>query len=144
MKNFVYRAKVSFSDTDAAGIVHFSNILRYVERAEEEWLKSFGMAQFEALEKGGFTGFPKVSVKVDYKCPLLPGDEFVVEIVPGDPGVSSLPYDFVVKRVTGDDVQEAVAATGRFVLAFAEKIAGSGMKSVALPDRLLQALRAAE
>ncbi|MBN1403733.1 MAG: acyl-CoA thioesterase [Opitutales bacterium] len=137
MDAFSYRATVSFADTDAAGIVHFSNILRYVERAEEEWLRSLGTAQFEAMDGGGFRGFPKVNIQTDYRCPLFPGDSFVVTIVARKPGRSSLPYEFSVHRGGADGV---LAARGVVTLAYALKASAGKMSPIALPESLRQRL----
>ena len=41
---FRCRQRVEFADTDMAGIVHFSNFFRYMERAEHEFLRSLGLS----------------------------------------------------------------------------------------------------
>lgn len=138
MGGFTYRATVSFADTDAAGIVHFSNILRYVERAEAAWLHSLGLAQFEALPGGGFRGFPKVNLHSDFRCAIGPGEDFCVQIVPLEPGRSSLGYSF---RVLRGGEEGALAAEGSFRLAYAEKLPGQHMRSIPLPASLLASLR---
>ena len=39
-----YRRRVEFSETDLAGIVHFSNYFRYMEAAEHEFFRSLGLS----------------------------------------------------------------------------------------------------
>ena len=41
---FHSRQRVEFADTDMAGIVHFANFFRYMERAEHEFLRSLGLS----------------------------------------------------------------------------------------------------
>jgi acyl-CoA thioester hydrolase len=36
------RRRVEFSETDMAGIVHYSNFFRYMEAAEHEFFRSLG------------------------------------------------------------------------------------------------------
>ena len=61
--------RVEFSETDAAGIVHFSNFFRYMESAEHAFFRSLGysvmMRRFDPP-----LGFPRVHVSCDYKSPL--------------------------------------------------------------------------
>ena len=40
---FVYHRRVTFAETDMAGIVHFSNFYRYMEEAEHAFLRSRGL-----------------------------------------------------------------------------------------------------
>jgi len=67
------KRRVRFSETDASGRVHFTNILRYVEEAEHELLKEKGI---EVLSEN--TGWPRVRVTCDYRQALTFDDEFVV------------------------------------------------------------------
>ncbi len=61
--------RVEFSETDAAGIVHFSNFFRYMESAEHAFFRSLGysimMRRFDPP-----LGFPRVHVSCDYRSPL--------------------------------------------------------------------------
>ena len=41
---FVMRDIVQFSETDMAGIVHFSNFFRFMERTEHAFFRSLGLA----------------------------------------------------------------------------------------------------
>jgi YbgC/YbaW family acyl-CoA thioester hydrolase len=66
---FKLQRRVEFSETDAAGIVHFSNFFRYMESAEHAFFRSLGysvmMRQFDPP-----LGFPRVHVACDFKAPL--------------------------------------------------------------------------
>ncbi|MFL2525602.1 MAG: YbgC/FadM family acyl-CoA thioesterase [Pelagibacteraceae bacterium] len=42
VKSFTYKTKIYYEDTDAGGIVYYSNYLKYFERARTEWIYSLG------------------------------------------------------------------------------------------------------
>lgn len=101
-----YTCTVAFSDTDMAGVVHFTSILRYVENAEHAALAELGIP---VISKEG--GVPKVHVECDYKSPLRFGDEVSVQMVLDEVSNKSLKWSFSVK------VKEKIAATGKLVTA---------------------------
>ena len=57
--------RVEFSDTDAAGIAHFTAFFRYMEQAEHELLRSVGLSVLMSGPEGEF-GWPRVSAKCDF------------------------------------------------------------------------------
>src|ERR1051325_1997679 len=61
---FVTTRRIEFSDTDAAGIAHFSAFFRMMEQAEHELLRSVGLSVHDAAEK---IGWPRVSAKCDFQ-----------------------------------------------------------------------------
>ena len=73
-KNYIHTIEVPFHDTDMAGVVHFTNLLRYVEMAEHAAMESVTVP---AMSREG--GFPKVHVECDYVAPVRYRDE--VDIV---------------------------------------------------------------
>lgn len=85
--------RVSFSDTDASGRVHFTAILRYVEDAEHAFFASRGMAVI-----GANHGWPRVHIDCDYRAPLFFGDEVQIRLVVQVVGKSSVKYTFAVKK----------------------------------------------
>ena len=68
---------VEFSDTDAAGIAHFTAFFRYMEQAEHELLRSVGLSVFMQVEGQEIT-WPRVSSKCDF-CSMAKFEE-VLEI----------------------------------------------------------------
>ena len=84
----IYQRRVSFSDTDAAGVVHFSRLLCYAEEAEHDLLIQL---EIPLMEQGGW---PRVSVSCDYLAPLRVGDVVDVFISPVKLGNSSILWGF--------------------------------------------------
>ena len=102
MPVFEARYRVWWSETDAAGIVHFSNFFRYCERAEEDFLRSLGVC---GCEQGGAIRSPKivmprVRASCDYEFPLWPGDEYSVSIDEVVLGRKSITYRFTIRNLT--------------------------------------------
>lgn len=73
MEPFTLQHSVAFSETDAAGIVHFSNYYRWMENAEAAFLKSLGMSILSLTGRDRY-GFPKVMTRCEFKGPLRYGD----------------------------------------------------------------------
>lgn len=71
------RRRVQFYETDAAGIVHFSWYLRYLEEAEHALWRAAGLS---IAPPGSPFGFPRVAVSCDYRAPLRFEDEFDTHI----------------------------------------------------------------
>ena len=89
---FHHQRRVSFADTDAAGVVHFSRILCYVEEAEHALLESL---EIPLLEHGGW---PRVDVQCSYTAPILPTDTVGVMISPTQLGKTSIVWKFKVSN----------------------------------------------
>lgn len=70
---------VQFSETDMAGIVHFSNFYRYMEQAEAELFKK---ARLDLMSREGIEarGWPRVKANATFKHPLRFGDTVEISI----------------------------------------------------------------
>ena len=102
-----YECRVNFSDTDASGRAHFTAILVYAERAEHDLLRSHGI---DVLVPGK-SGWPRASVRCDYRKPLFFDDPVAVKLALQGVGRSSLSWSF---EILHSGTRE-VAATGEIV-----------------------------
>ena len=98
MTGITIQRVVEWPDTDASGHYHHSNVIRWVEAAEQ--------ALYEQLGVGMFGTTPRVHYEVDYLARLWLGDRLDVELTLASVGRTSLRFEFVVRR-SGD-----VAARG--------------------------------
>jgi YbgC/YbaW family acyl-CoA thioester hydrolase len=89
---------VNFAETDAAGFVHFTRVLAWVEEAERAWFEALGVPQYSEGADGSRRGFPKVSVHCDYRRPLRFGDRVEVQLRPRNLGDTSMTYTFEIRR----------------------------------------------
>jgi acyl-CoA thioester hydrolase len=99
--------RVEWVDTDAAGHHHHGAVLRWVEAAETELLRSLGLEKL-------FGRIPRVRYEVDYTARLWFGQDVEVSIDIVHVGRTSLGYVFEVTA------EGTVAARGRLVIAYAE------------------------
>ncbi len=74
----VYHRRVQFPETDAAGIVHFTNFFKYVEEAEHSMWRAAGLSI--ATERDREIGWPRVAASFEYRKPLKFEDEFDVHL----------------------------------------------------------------
>ena len=90
---------VRFGDTDAAGVMHFHQLLRWCHEAYEESLERFGIAADEIFPAPGRTpavALPIVHCQADFRRPLVCGDPLAIALAPLrlDPGSFEVRYRF--------------------------------------------------
>ena len=90
-----YRRMAQFAETDLAGIVHFSQYLRYAEEAEHAFLRSAGLTVHSREDEAAY-GFPRIGVRCEYRRPIRFEDEFEVHIWLHRKGSSTLTYQFTI------------------------------------------------
>ena len=103
---FVFKARVYYSDTDCGGIVYHSRYLDFAEHARTEMLRSVlpGMSQ-SALRDDGLI-FVVKSIKIDYKRPACLDDELTVVTRLGKAERFSATFIQEIRR--GDEVLTAL------------------------------------
>lgn len=132
---YVLRRQVAFSETDAAGILHFSRFFVWMEDTEHAFLRSLGIVVHGAGDADGAWLFPRVHAEADYARPLRFEDDVEVELRLERMGERSLTWSFTFRRVG----EEGVVASGRTVAVFARGTSG-GLVSAPLPDALRSVL----
>jgi acyl-CoA thioesterase FadM len=81
MAPFTADYRANFSDTDAAGIVHFSTVFFWVEATEEALFRHLKLP-FLRTEGAKLTGFPRVRVECDFLSPIYREDVVTVALTP--------------------------------------------------------------
>ena len=133
---FHYRRLVYWQDTDAAGIIHFTNYFRYMEEAETQFHFSMDGDALETWRAAGID-WPRVSVSCDFLKPVTFGDELDVHLWVAKKGRSSVSYEFSFKH-KGEEV-----ARGRLTMVFVKKDAEGTMRSTPIPQVLDERLEVA-
>src|SRR5258707_11012424 len=87
---FTYSRRVQFSDTDMAGIVHFSNFYRFMEEAEHEMFRSLGFKIVENQPDGSVVGWPRVRASCSFEAPAGYDELIDIDITVARVGVKSL------------------------------------------------------
>jgi acyl-CoA thioester hydrolase len=132
--------RVEFSETDLAGIMHFSNFFRFMESAEHAFFRSLGFSVAQSRD-GLQVCLPRVHAECDYTAPLRFEDEVQVRLLVERKGRSSLTYQFRFSSLNGSRPQEV--ARGRLTVACVELQPDGAFKVVPLPkpiaDKIQQA-----
>jgi acyl-CoA thioester hydrolase len=125
---------VEFSDTDMAGIMHFSAYFRYMEAAEHELLRSIGLSVYSEVE-GAAVSFPRVAASCEYSSPVRCEDVLDIHVSVERVGTKSVTYAF---RFTdrGRDV-----AMGKMTSVCCRVVHGQPPVSMPIPDAFAQKLR---
>ena len=126
---FTVRHLVQFSETDMAGIVHFSNYFRWMEEVEHAFLRSLGMS-VSMRHEGKHIGWPRVSTSCDFFGPVRFEDEVDLKIRVTKVGEKSLSYE-VEYAVNGRQV--ALGTTTSVCCVFEEL---GKMKSIPIPEEI--------
>jgi YbgC/YbaW family acyl-CoA thioester hydrolase len=134
VSEFRLKRRVQFYETDAAGIVHFSNFFRYMEEAEHALWRSAGLS---ISVPGSGIGWPRVNVSFEYARPLRFEDEFEVHIRVAEIAEKKIRYKCSI-LVAGVSV-----ATGTMTVVCVERRPNEPMKSVPIPAEIVSHFRVA-
>lgn len=89
--------RVRWVDTDAAGVMHFTNYLRYFEACEEEFYRSISLPFNDVQRKYGIT-FPRVEAHCTYSAPCRFDDSFDVTMRVREVAEKTITWSFQANR----------------------------------------------
>lgn len=136
---FRTKIRVEFCDTDMAGIVHFSNFYRYMEKAEGEFFRSLGLTLVKHNDDGSAVGWPRVSSSCSFKAPTTYDDTLDVAIRVYRIGVKSLTMLFEFAR------DDTLIARGQVKTAYCRFKPGEPIEALEIPEawsRMIEDARA--
>jgi len=76
-KNFIYKFRIYYEDTDSGGVVYYANYLKYLERARSEAIYSLGLTNTKLRKDYGTLIIVK-SCNIEYKQPARFEDELEI------------------------------------------------------------------
>ena len=123
--------RVQFSETDVAGLVHFSNFFRYFEDAEHALWREAGLS---IHPENSVIGWPRVSAACQFHRPLRFEQEFQVTVRIADISRRTIVYDGEITR-DGERI-----ASGTWKTACVTKLPDGTMKSAAIPANVAKRL----
>ncbi|MEM2118501.1 MAG: thioesterase family protein [Candidatus Bathyarchaeia archaeon] len=123
--------RVVWAETDAAGVVHYSNYFRFFERAEEEFYRFLGFSFEDTAKKGLW--FPRVEAFCQYKKPARFNDLLEVELTVENLREKSFKLSF---KIFNKESTEQLAS-GHVVVVAADK---STRKATKIPKEIVQKL----
>jgi len=113
VRQFAWRTRVYWEDTDAGGVVYYANYLRFMERARTEWLRALGFCQRELATRHGVL-FAVTRVRIDYRRPARLDDELSVTCEPRSVGAASVVFAQNILRVSAPMPAQSSEQPGAF------------------------------
>ena len=124
--------RVEFSDTDMAGIVHYSNFFRYMETAEHAFFRSLGFSVV-TRQVDPPVGWPRVHAECDYRRPLQFEDEVEIHMLVARKKSKSLSYQFRFKKMNTEEPYEVARGSLTVVCVRHQK---GKMKAAKIPPNI--------
>ncbi len=138
---FKLTRQVEFSETDMAGIMHFSNFFRFMEATETAFLRSLGFS-IHPTSLDETIGWPRVHADCDFKYPLRFEDLVEIQLLVREKRRQSIVYMFVFRKLNETPVREV--ARGNLVAACVTRDKATGkMVAVPIPQEVADKIEAA-
>ncbi len=125
------RRRVQFHETDAAGIVHFSRYILYMEEAEHALWRAAGLS---IAPPDSLIGWPRTAVSFEYHRPLHFEDEFDVLLRIVAMEERKIRYSCTLIR------GEVRIATGTMTIACVTRTASAPMRGTPIPESIKERL----
>jgi acyl-CoA thioester hydrolase len=126
------KRRVAFSETDAAGLVHFTYFFRYFEDAEHALWREAGLS---IHTDDSPLGWPRISAACEFRRPLKFEDEFEVRVDIIEMTTRTITYSGEVLR-DGERI-----ATGEWKIACVTKLADGTIRSTDMPSDVANRLK---
>lgn len=130
---FITSRRVEFSDTDAAGIMHFVAFFRMMEQAEHDLLRSVGLSVI-SHETDGTLSWPRIAAKSEFKSAARFEDVLQIEVRITRLGNTSVTFSH---RFT---LEEREVATGEITIVCCRMSATSPPQPMPIPTEIAQKL----
>ena len=137
---FKITRRVEFSETDMAGIMHYSNFFRFMETAEHGFYRSLGFSVILSHYNPPL-GFPRVHAECDFKRPLRFEDLVEVQLLVKEKKSKSITYTFRFRNLSSTPVEE-VARGIVTIVCVAQHLTGK-MSAVPIPDEIASLIQVA-
>jgi len=127
MEMYTYQTKIKLHETDAAGLLFFSNQFKLIHDAYELLLESIGFGFAELIREKSFF-LPIVHSESDYKSPLFVGDLLEIQVTVSKVGKTSFTFSYKLL-----DVAQGLVGTAQTVHVTMDK---ATRKKIPLPQDL--------
>jgi YbgC/YbaW family acyl-CoA thioester hydrolase len=130
---------VQWSDTDMAGIMHFSNFFRFMEAAEHAFFRSLGYSIYTTHPER--VGWPRVHADCDFRYPLTFEDSVEVHLLVSEKTARTISYRFVFRKLNEEPAR--VVAHGALTVACVTRDAEGRLKSRPIPEAIAEKIEPA-
>ena len=132
--------RVEFSETDLAGIMHYSNFFRFMETAEHAFFRSLGFS-IVTSQTNPPVGWPRVHASCDYHSPLRFEDEVEIHLLVEQKKSKALTYQLRFSKLIGTTRTEV--ARGRLTVVCIIKDAEGKMIAAHIPAEIANQIEVA-
>ena len=138
MFEIFHRVRVSFHHVDKAGIVHYTNLFKYVEETEESFFRALNQGPLEQVWGAGAGGLGWVRLKADleFLYPARLDDRLLVHLWLEYKKSRSLGFG---ARIS---LREKIVAQGR-IRTMCVRMGQNGYQACRIPDSLAKTLETA-
>lgn len=137
---FKVTRRVEFSDTDMAGIMHFSNFFRFMETAEQGFYRSLGFSVVLDRHTPRL-GFPRVRAECDFKKPLRFEDLVEIHLLVREKKSKSITYNFRFRNLSASPPEEV--ARGLITIVCVAHHADGTMAAATIPTEFAEQIELA-
>ncbi|MGE0266911.1 MAG: acyl-CoA thioesterase [Candidatus Omnitrophota bacterium] len=129
---YSYQTKIKLHETDAAGLLFFSNQFKLIHDAYESLLETIGFGFAELLKNKTYF-LPIVHAASDFKAPLFVGDIIKITVTVENIGTTSFTFGY---RIT--NTKNILVGTAKTVHVTMDK---ASQKKIALPADMRDKIR---
>ena len=97
-QTFSITRRVEFHETDAAGLMHFSNFYRWMEVCEHEWFRALSLPMMSTTPAGLRLGWPRREASCVFVRPLRCNDVVRITASIVENGQTNLGFEFVFEK----------------------------------------------
>ena len=126
--------QIEFSETDMAGLVHFSNFFKYMETAERDFFAAAGLDLIRT-KPGELVGWPRARAECKFSAPIRFGDTIDIHLCVKALKDRAIDYQFRIYRRNADGTRTQ-AGKGHLTTVLSELTAEGELRSVELPADL--------
>lgn len=141
---FKAQRRVEFSETDMAGIMHYSNFFRFMETVEHAFFRSFGfsIAPHRFAEGQPKVGWPRVHASCDYHKPLRFEDVVEIHLLVAEKKSKAITYQIRFRKQV-DGIAEEVARGRLTVVCVGLDATTGAMKATNIPPEIASKIEVA-
>lgn len=126
--------RIEFSETDMAGLVHFSNFFKYMETAERDFFEAAGVDLIR-LGHDELVGWPRVRAECKFSAPVRFGDTIDIHLAVKNVKDRSIDFQYRIYRRLPDGGREQ-AAKGHMTTVYTRLDENGELQSAELTDAI--------
>jgi len=117
MREFEFKVRVRYAETDQMGVVYHGNYAQYFEMGRVEWLRNLGLS-YKFMEENGIM-LPVVSLTMNYKKPARYDDLIRVKTIFKSQASVKIEFDYEIFNE-----KDELLTTGTSMLVFVDMKTG--------------------